>query len=63
MTHQPALWKGESSQVVIVSRRTGTIQSNFAQRMMRSSYDDKLTTPSYHRVCMDAIEASSIVTE
>jgi hypothetical protein len=39
---------------------TGTIQSNFAHHRMRSNYDDKLTTPGYYCVCLDAIEGSSI---
>jgi putative alpha-1,2-mannosidase len=61
-THQPAIWMGESAQVVVVPG-AGAVQSNFAHRGMRFSHDDELTTPSYYRVRMDAIEGGSILAE
>jgi hypothetical protein len=38
-----------------------TIQSDFARRGMRFSHDAELTTPSYYRVRMNAIERGSIL--
>ncbi|KAH9057785.1 glycosyl hydrolase family 92-domain-containing protein [Lactarius vividus] len=59
-THQPAIWMGESAQVVVVPG-AGTVQSDFARRGMRFSHDDELTTPSYYRARLDAIEGASRV--
>lgn len=61
-THQPAIWMGESAQVVVVPG-AGAVQSDFADRGMRFRHDDELTTPSYYRVRMDAIEGGSILAE
>ena len=61
-THQPAIWMGESAQVVVVPG-AGTIRSVFGRRGMRFSHRDEVTTPSYYRVRLDAIEGGSIVTE
>ncbi|KAI9455755.1 glycosyl hydrolase family 92-domain-containing protein [Lactarius psammicola] len=61
-THQPAIWMGESAQVVVVPG-AGTVQSNFARRGMRFDHDNELTTPSYYRVRLDAIEGGSILAE
>ncbi|KAH9029473.1 glycosyl hydrolase family 92-domain-containing protein [Lactarius hengduanensis] len=61
-THQPAIWMGESAQVVVVPG-AGTVQSDFARRGMRFSHDDELTTPSYYRARLDAIEGGSILAE
>ncbi|KAF8261269.1 glycosyl hydrolase family 92-domain-containing protein [Lactarius quietus] len=61
-THQPAIWMGESAQVVVVPG-AGTIQSDFARRGMHFSHEDELTTPSYYRVHMDANEGGSILAE
>ncbi|KAI9433354.1 glycosyl hydrolase family 92-domain-containing protein [Lactarius indigo] len=61
-THQPAIWMGESAQVVVVPG-AGRVQSDFARRGMRFSHDDELTTPSYYRVRLDAIEGGSILAE
>jgi putative alpha-1,2-mannosidase len=61
-THQPAIWMGESAQVVVVPG-AGTVENNFARRGMRFSHDDELTTLSYYRVRMDTIEGGSILAE
>jgi putative alpha-1,2-mannosidase len=61
-THQPAIWMGESAQVVVVPG-AGTIQSVFERRGMRFSHDDEITTPSYYRARLSAIEGGSIIAE
>ena len=59
-THQPAIWMGESAQVVVVPG-AGTVQSSFARRGMRFSHEDERTTPSYYRVRLDALEAGGSI--
>jgi putative alpha-1,2-mannosidase len=61
-THQPAIWMGESGQVVVVPG-AGTIQSLFKRRGMRFSHGEEVTTPSYYRVHLNAIEGGSILAE
>lgn len=53
---------GESAQVVVVPG-AGTIQSVFERRGMRFSHDDEITTPSYYRARLSAIEGGSIIAE
>ncbi|OBZ65460.1 hypothetical protein A0H81_14578 [Grifola frondosa] len=61
-THQPAIWMGESGQVVVVPG-AGEVQSIFEQRAMRFSHDDEVLSASYYSVSMDAIEGGRIHAE
>lgn len=48
-THQPAIWMGESGQVVVVPG-LGHIKSVFNQRGMNFTHDDEVVSPSYYAV-------------
>lgn len=61
-THQPAIWMGESGQVVVVPG-AGEIRSAFEQRGMPFRHDDEVATASYYRVAMDALEGGRIAAE
>ncbi|KAJ3538818.1 hypothetical protein NM688_g6463 [Phlebia brevispora] len=61
-THQPAIWMGESGQVV-VAPGTGDVQSVFEDRGMRFSHDDEVITASYYSVELDAQGAGKIFAE
>lgn len=61
-THQPAIWMGESGQVVIAPG-AGVIRTNFEDRGMTFSHDDEVTSASYYSVEMDAIEGGRILAE
>ncbi|KAI0260975.1 glycosyl hydrolase family 92-domain-containing protein [Gloeopeniophorella convolvens] len=61
-THQPAIWMGESAQVVVVPG-AGTVQSLFERRGMNFSHDDEVVSPSYYRARLTAIEGGSILAE
>ncbi|GBE78894.1 glycoside hydrolase family 92 protein [Sparassis crispa] len=61
-THQPAIWMGESGQVVVVPG-AGEVQSVFEQRGMPFSHDDEVITASYYSVQMDALEGGKILAE
>ncbi|KAI0051484.1 glycoside hydrolase family 92 protein [Auriscalpium vulgare] len=61
-THQPAIWMGESAQVVVVPG-AGAVQSVFEERGMRFSHDDEVLTPSYYKAILAAIEGGHIVAE
>ena len=63
-THQPAIWMGESAQVVVVPGVGTTVESVFARRGMRFRHDDERASPGYYRVRMDAREGpGSILAE
>ncbi|TFK53274.1 glycoside hydrolase family 92 protein [Heliocybe sulcata] len=51
-THQPAIWMGESGQVVIIPG-AGDVKPVFADRGMSFSHDNEVVTPSYCSVSMD----------
>ncbi|KAH7888253.1 glycoside hydrolase family 92 protein [Phlebopus sp. FC_14] len=61
-THQPAIWMGESGQVV-VSPGSGRVRLRFEDRGMRFSHDDEVVSASYYAVGMDAIEGGRILGE
>lgn len=61
-THQPAIWMGESGQVV-VSPGAGAVRTEFKDRGMTFSRDDEVTSASYYSVEMDAIEGGRILAE
>ncbi|KZV62243.1 glycoside hydrolase family 92 protein [Peniophora sp. CONT] len=61
-THQPAIWMGESGQVVVVPG-AGKIRSKFDERGMAFDMESEVLTPSYYKVEMDAVEGGRIVAE
>ncbi|KAI0365463.1 glycoside hydrolase family 92 protein [Pilatotrama ljubarskyi] len=61
-THQPAIWMGESAQVV-VAPGAGDIQSAFEKRGMAFDHRNEIAIASYYSVIMDAIEGGTIHAE
>ncbi|KAH7915906.1 glycoside hydrolase family 92 protein [Hygrophoropsis aurantiaca] len=61
-THQPAIWMGESGQVV-VSPGAGQVQPTFETRGMNFSKDNEIATASYYSVEMNAKEGGTILAE
>ncbi|KAG6334272.1 hypothetical protein ID866_4812, partial [Astraeus odoratus] len=61
-THQPAIWMGESGQVV-VSPGAGEVRPKFEDRGMAFSHDDEVVSASYYSVEMDAVEGGRILAE
>ncbi|KAH9949159.1 glycoside hydrolase family 92 protein [Amylocystis lapponica] len=61
-THQPAIWMGESGQVVVVPG-AGEVRSVFEARGMPFAHDHEVSTASYYSVEMAAIEGGTILAE
>lgn len=61
-THQPAIWMGESGQVVI-SPGAGQVQPKFDNRGMSFTHENEVITASYYSVNMNAIEGGQISAE
>ncbi|KAK7001649.1 glycoside hydrolase family 92 protein [Favolaschia claudopus] len=61
-THQPAIWMGESGQVVVVPG-TGSVKSKFEDRGLRFSDDTQIISPSYYRVELDTGDGGRILAE
>ncbi|KAI0059303.1 hypothetical protein BV25DRAFT_1809203 [Artomyces pyxidatus] len=61
-THQPAIWMGESAQVIVVPG-AGTVRSVFEERGMSFSHDNEVLTPSYYKAELSAIEGGHITSE
>ncbi|KAF4574330.1 hypothetical protein EYR36_005663 [Pleurotus pulmonarius] len=61
-THQPAIWMGESGQVVVIPG-AGDIKSNFEDRGMDFNKDTEVRTASYYSVELDALEGGTILAE
>ncbi|KAG2093308.1 glycoside hydrolase family 92 protein [Suillus discolor] len=61
-THQPAIWMGESGQVVI-SPGAGQVQPKFDNRGMSFTHENEVITASYYSVNMNAIEGGQILAE
>lgn len=61
-THQPAIWMGESGQVVVVPG-AGDIKSNFEDRGMNFDKDTEVRTASYYSVELNALEGGTILAE
>ena len=63
-THQPAIWMGESGQVVL-SPGVGDVKPLFAQRAHSFSKDNEVSTPYVYQVTMNAesVEAGHNLTE
>lgn len=63
-THQPAIWMGESGQVVITPG-VGDVKPLFADRAHRFNKRDEVSTPYVYEVTMDAeaVEAGHNLTE
>ncbi|KAG1764605.1 glycoside hydrolase family 92 protein [Suillus placidus] len=61
-THQPAIWMGESGQVVI-SPGAGQVQPKFDDRGMSFTHENEVVTASYYSVNLNAIEGGQILAE
>ncbi|KIJ59754.1 glycoside hydrolase family 92 protein [Hydnomerulius pinastri MD-312] len=61
-THQPAIWMGESGQVVVVPG-AGKVLPKFEDRGMQFSHDNEVVSPSYYSVELNAIEGGKILAE
>ncbi|KAI0029439.1 glycoside hydrolase family 92 protein [Vararia minispora EC-137] len=61
-THQPAIWMGESGQVVVVPG-TGHVRVGFVERAMAFSKEEEVHTPSYYSVKLEQAEGGSIFAE
>lgn len=63
-THQPAIWMGESGQVVL-SPGVGDVHPLFTERAHAFSKDNEISTPYVYEVTMDAeaVEAGHNLTE
>ena len=57
-THQPAIWMGESGQVVLMPG-TGPVLSSFEDRGLQFNKDDEHISPSYYSVLLHRKESSS----
>lgn len=62
-THQPAIWMGESGQVVVVPGAGSTVRSRFEERGMRFERESEVLTPSYYRVKMEGTEGGHVIAE
>jgi putative alpha-1,2-mannosidase len=49
-THQPAIWMGESAQVVVVPGMGQSIKSLFEERGMEFLHENEAISPSYYSV-------------
>lgn len=61
-THQPAIWMGESGQVIVVPG-AGSIKSVFEDRGMKFSHEDEVVSASYYRAYLTAIDGGTIKAE
>lgn len=63
-THQPAIWMGESGQVVL-SPGVGDIEPSFTRRAHAFAKDDEVSTPYVYEVTFDAktVQADANLTE
>ncbi|KAJ6544363.1 glycosyl hydrolase family 92-domain-containing protein [Mycena capillaripes] len=61
-THQPAIWMGESGQVVVVPG-VGDVKSKFEDRAFRFSNATEVISPSYYRVDLDSGDGDIILAE
>lgn len=61
-THQPAIWMGESGQVVVVPG-AGAIKSVFEDRGMSFSHEDEVVSASYYSAHLAAIGGGFINAE
>ncbi|KAJ8518529.1 hypothetical protein ONZ45_g4439 [Pleurotus djamor] len=61
-THQPAIWMGESGQVVVVPG-AGQVRSEFEARGMVFDKASEITTASYYSVELNAVEGGKILAE
>ncbi|KAJ7075748.1 glycoside hydrolase family 92 protein [Mycena belliarum] len=62
-THQPAIWMGESGQVVVAPGVGHKVKSRFADRGLGFSNATEVITPSYYRVDLDTGNGSVISAE
>ncbi|KAJ7476835.1 glycosyl hydrolase family 92-domain-containing protein, partial [Mycena galericulata] len=62
-THQPAIWMGESGQVVVVPGIGDEVKSTFTDRAFVFSNSTEVITPSYYRVELEAGSGDIILAE
>ncbi|KAJ7688298.1 hypothetical protein B0H17DRAFT_672801 [Mycena rosella] len=62
-THQPAIWMGESGQVVVVPGIGQQIKSRFDERGLVFSNATEVITPSYYRVDLQVRNGEVILAE
>lgn len=61
-THQPAIWMGESGQVVLVPG-LGDVKPRFEDRGLRFSHDDEVISASYYSVPLSNSDGDDIFVE
>lgn len=61
-THQPAIWMGDSGQVV-VTPGAGDVRSVFNTRGMQFSHGDEVITPSYYSATLNSPTGGTILAE
>jgi putative alpha-1,2-mannosidase len=61
-THQPAIWMGESGQVIVVPG-IGEVKSRFDDRALAFNNATEVITPSYYRVDLEAGDGDTILAE
>lgn len=61
-THQPAIWMGESGQVVLVPG-VGDMKPKFEDRGMQFVHADEVITPSYYSVNLSTENGGKMLVE
>src|ERR1700722_6743298 len=61
-THQPAIWMGESGQVVVIPG-TGSIKSRFEERGMDFDHEEEVVSASYYSVKLRGSTGETIFAE
>lgn len=61
-THQPAIWMGESGEVV-VAPGAGDVKAAFEERGMDFSHDDEVVSVSYYKAVLEALSGGQIIAE
>ncbi|EGO27344.1 glycoside hydrolase family 92 protein [Serpula lacrymans var. lacrymans S7.9] len=61
-THQPAIWMGESGQVIL-SPGAGQVQPTFEDRGMNFNHENEVASVNYYSVEMDALEGGTVFAE
>ena len=61
-THQPAIWMGESGQVIVVPG-AGDVKTRFEDRGWEFAHADEVVSASYYSVTLEGREKAQIVAE
>jgi putative alpha-1,2-mannosidase len=62
-THQPAIWMGESAQVVVIPGAGPTVKARFEDRGLRFSHEEEVVSASYYSVKMRGDDGEEIFAE